>query len=81
MRYGDILLSVNGIPTPSWDDFLQARVGCGNKLSARVFREGTEFEVCLTLRVSKASPLEILDELQSRGILPSGEERDQTVDQ
>ena len=81
MRYGDILLSINGVPTASWDDFLQARAQCGNKLLARVFREGTEFDVALTLRASKATPLEVLGELQNRGILPSDEDRDRSLDQ
>jgi S1-C subfamily serine protease len=81
MRYGDILLSINGLPTGSWDDFLQARAQCGNKLSVRVFREGTEFDVSLTLRASNASPLELLEELQTRGILPSDESHDEGLDQ
>jgi hypothetical protein len=70
MRYGDILLSVNGFPTASWDDFLRARAHSDGELLARVFRQGIEFDVPLTLRASTASPLEVLGELQSRGILP-----------
>ena len=81
IRYGDILLSINGVPTGSWDDYLQARAQCGNKVSARVFREGTEFDVSLILRASKVTPFEILGELQTRGILPLGESRDSGLDQ
>jgi hypothetical protein len=72
MRYGDILLAVNGFPTASWDDFLQARAQGEGTLLARVFRQGVEFDVSLTLRASSASPLEIIGELQERGIMPSG---------
>lgn len=70
IRYGDILLAVDGIPTTSWDDFLNARARCQRSFVARVFREGVEFDVPLTLRPSAAKPLEVLEELQTRGILP-----------
>jgi hypothetical protein len=64
---------VNGIPTGSWDDFLRARGSSEGQLLARVFRQGVEFDVSLTLRASNRSPLEIIDELQSRGVMPSGD--------
>jgi S1-C subfamily serine protease len=71
MRYGDILLAVNGFPTASWDDFLQARSQSDGTLLARVFRQGVEFDLSLTLRASASTPLEIMGELQQRGIMPS----------
>jgi hypothetical protein len=71
MRYGDILLAVNGFPTACWNDFLEARAQSDGQLLARVFRQGVEFELSLTLRASNATPLEVLGELQARGILPS----------
>ena len=70
MRYGDILLAVNGFPTASWDDFLRARAQSDGHLLARVFRQGVELDVSLELRSNSVSPLEVLGELQSRGILP-----------
>lgn len=73
MRYGDILLAVNGIPTASWDDFLRARNHQTTRIVARVFRQGEEFDLSFELRPSKQNPLEILGELQGRGILPGGE--------
>jgi hypothetical protein len=73
MRYGDILLAVNGIPTASWDDFLRARSHHTSRIVARVFREGAEFELSFELRPSRQHPLEILGELQGRGILPGAE--------
>jgi S1-C subfamily serine protease len=76
MRYGDILLAVNGFPTASWDEFLQARAQSDGTLLARIFRQGVEFDLSLTLRASNASPLEIIGELQLRGILPSGASSD-----
>jgi hypothetical protein len=71
MRYGDILLAVNGLPTASWNDFLEARARSDGQLLARVFRQGIEFDLSLTLRANNATPLEVLGELQGRGILPS----------
>jgi hypothetical protein len=72
MRYGDILLAVNGIPTASWNDFLQARARSDGQLLARVFRQGIEFDLSLTLRASDATPLEVLAELQVRGVSSGG---------
>ena len=70
MRYGDILLAVNGFPTATWDDFLRARAHSDGTLLARIFRQGVEFDVSLPLRKSTASPMEIVAELQIRGIMP-----------
>ena len=81
VRYGDILLSVNGLPTGSWDEFLQARSRNDGKLVARVFRQGEEFELSIPLRPSNKSPLEVLTELQSRGIMPGDEESDGSLHQ
>lgn len=81
IRYGDILLSVNGYPTASWDEFLHARSQNDGSLMARVFRQGTEFELSIPLRPSHKSALEVLDELQSRGIMPDGDEPDQSAHQ
>jgi S1-C subfamily serine protease len=80
VRYGDILLAVNGFPTASWDDFLRARAHADGQLHARVFRQGVEFDVSLTLRASTSSPLEVLGELQSRGVLPRRDDDDSDVD-
>jgi S1-C subfamily serine protease len=73
MQYGDILLAVNGMPTASWDDFVRARSQAGDQLLARVFRQGVEFDVTIALRASGRSPLELVGELQDRGIFPGTE--------
>jgi S1-C subfamily serine protease len=70
IRYGDILLAVNGNPTPSWDKFLKARAESSGHILARVFRDGVEFDVSLALRANPLSPMQVLAELQARGILP-----------
>ena len=70
IRYGDILLSVNGMPTASWTDFFQARRRSAGQISVRVFRQGTEFEVTMDLPPTSRSPREVLDELQRRELFP-----------
>jgi S1-C subfamily serine protease len=70
IRYGDILLSINGIPTASWSDFFQARRRSTGQISVRVFRQGSEFDVILELPATSKSPREVLAELQRRELLP-----------
>ncbi|MEY4580370.1 MAG: hypothetical protein RL701_5073 [Pseudomonadota bacterium] len=74
IRYGDILLSVDGKPTTSWDDFLAARKVSTDHMLARVFRQGVEFDISIPLRPATRSPTDILGELQTRGILPTARE-------
>lgn len=49
VRYGDVLLSVDGHATPSWDAYLSARQHSGASIRLRLFRDGREFEVELRL--------------------------------
>ena len=50
VRYGDIVLSVNGVPTPSIDEYLQARKLRTDGFDLRLFRDGREFEVFVAFR-------------------------------
>jgi S1-C subfamily serine protease len=61
IRYGDILLSINGVPTPSWSDLLQARRQSTGPMSVRVFRSGIQLEVAMDLPSRARSPREVLD--------------------
>lgn len=45
MRYGDVLLSVDGHATPSWDAYIAARERSGASILLRLFREGQELEI------------------------------------
>jgi S1-C subfamily serine protease len=58
IRYGDILLSIDGVPTPAWIDLLHAR-RCSPAI-VRVFRSGVEFDVELDLPPCARSPREVL---------------------
>jgi|SRR3954463_13592857 S1-C subfamily serine protease len=71
LRYGDIVLAINGIPTASWNDFFQARRGSSGQLTVRVFRQGAEFEATMDLPAQSRSPREVLEELQRREPLSS----------
>jgi S1-C subfamily serine protease len=70
MRYGDILLSINGEKTGSLETFLSARKQASGRMQVRVFRQGVELELAFELRPSNKTPLETLAELKDRGILP-----------
>ena len=50
VRYGDIVLSVNGVPTPGIDEDLQARKLRSDGFELRLFRAGTEFTVFVPFR-------------------------------
>jgi S1-C subfamily serine protease len=63
LRYGDVLLAVNDVPTESWDAFLQVRGRCKDGFTVRIFRAGLELEVYVPLRPSTRTPLDILAEL------------------
>jgi S1-C subfamily serine protease len=65
MRYGDILLALDGMPTSSWDEFLRARSQAGSRMVVRVFRQGQEFDISLELRASDKTPREVLEELRA----------------
>jgi S1-C subfamily serine protease len=45
LRWGDIVLAVNGIPTPDCDAFLQARSERDGGATVRFVRDGVEREV------------------------------------
>ncbi|MGC4093734.1 MAG: PDZ domain-containing protein [Polyangiaceae bacterium] len=69
VRYGDVVLSVDGQATPTWDAYLAARERSANSIHLRLFRDGSELEVDVPLdRVtgydagSLASALGLLDE-------------------
>lgn len=59
VRYGDIVLGVNGMPSPTIDDYLQARKLRSDGFELRIFRAGTEFTVFVAFR-PPADPLEAL---------------------
>lgn len=45
IRYGDIVLSVNGRPTPTVDDYVQATMIRRDGMTLVLFRDGVEHEL------------------------------------
>jgi C-terminal processing protease CtpA/Prc len=56
VRYGDVLLSVNGRPTPDAEAFIAARSARPDGLSVVVFRDGREHTLELALE-PRSAPL------------------------
>jgi S1-C subfamily serine protease len=48
IRYGDVLLAVNGVPTPDWTTYVQARA-IRRETEIAIFRAGDELTVKLVL--------------------------------
>jgi S1-C subfamily serine protease len=73
VRYGDILLSVDGHATPTWEAYVVAREHSGDSIHLRIFRDGREFEVDVVLdRSFRHDPLSVAAAL---GLTESEEER------
>lgn len=79
MRYGDILLSLDGLPTSSWDEFLRARNQAGRSIVVRVFRQGQELDMALELRASDKTPEQVLEELR-KSHEPPGQNEEEPCD-
>jgi S1-C subfamily serine protease len=62
VRYGDIVLAVNGVPTPTIDDYVSARALRSDGYELRLFRDGAE----LTLFVPFRPPTEPLEALAAQ---------------
>lgn len=56
VRYGDVIVSVNGRPTPNVDAYIEARNVRRDGLSVVVFRDGREHTLEVTLE-PRAAPL------------------------
>jgi len=50
VRYGDIVIEVNGLRTISIDDYLAGRKLRSDGMALRLFRDGQEFSLFVTLR-------------------------------
>jgi S1-C subfamily serine protease len=70
VRYGDILLRVDGHATPTWDAYLTARQSSGDAVRIALFRDGVELELELVLDRTPTSALTIASALglQSPGV-------------
>lgn len=71
VRYGDVLLAVNGVPTPDWGTYLEVRRGMVGPMRVELFRDGETLHLEMELDRSAApDPARLLDELIERRTLP-----------
>ena len=76
VRYGDVILSVNGRPTPNVDDYIQARNDRPDGLLMVIFRDGREHTLEIALE-GRATPLtraqleRTADQVVAARLLPS----------
>jgi len=59
VRYGDIVLAVNGIPTPTIVEYLEGRKLRSDGFDLRIFRDGIELNVFVPFR-APAEPMAAL---------------------
>ena len=59
VRYGDIVLAVNGIPTPTIIEYLEGRKLRTDGFDLRIFRDGIELNVFVPFR-APAEPMAAL---------------------
>lgn len=69
--YGDILLSVNGRPTPDWTAFIEARSLSSSQMVIEVFRDGQQLKLEVALEdTTRLDPAQLLAELIAERLVP-----------
>jgi S1-C subfamily serine protease len=69
--YGDILLTVNGKPTPDWTAFIEARSLDSKLMEIELFRDGTQFKLVVQLEpIHVPDPAQLLAELIAERLVP-----------
>ncbi len=76
VRYGDILLSVNGMRTRSFGDYVEAKALRLDGMTVVIFRSGVETPVELEYKSDRASinPATLLAELAGKRLLATESE-------
>jgi S1-C subfamily serine protease len=75
VRYGDVLLEVNGLRTMTVDDYVEARKCRSDGVALRLFRDGQELSVFVPFRPRDAEESwETLVELIAEGRFVGGSE-------
>lgn len=71
VRYGDIVLAVNGVKTPDWATFIEARNKDRARMRLELFRDGAQVEVEIELVASEPlDPPTLLAEMLAERIVP-----------
>ena len=72
IRYGDIVLSVNGVPTPDWGTYIEARGLAKGEMVVEIFRGGEQVTHRLSLEQREpVDPFELLAEMIEQRVLPT----------
>jgi S1-C subfamily serine protease len=70
IRYGDIVLSVNGVKTPDWAAFIEARGKSNTTMQVELFRDGEQLSIELALTTTTVDPPSLLAEILAERIVP-----------
>jgi S1-C subfamily serine protease len=70
IRYGDIVLAVNGIKTPDWASFIEARGKNQKTMQLELFRDGLQMSLEIELASVDIDPPSLLAELIAERIVP-----------
>lgn len=81
IRYGDIVLSVNGEPTPDWGAYIAAKRRSGSDMLVEIFRAGQHVTHRLVLDRGgePVDPMALLAELIEQRVLPTANEDDDVL--
>jgi hypothetical protein len=72
VKYGDILMTVNGMATPDWGAYLEARALVQGHMCVELFRAGDTLvlEFDLLAPTEPVDPASLLAELIEHGMMP-----------
>jgi S1-C subfamily serine protease len=70
IQYGDILTSVNSVPTPDWAAYIEARALSRGEMRVELFRAGEHlvFELALPAQHEPIDAAGLLEELMENGV-------------
>lgn len=75
VRYGDVILEVNGMRTRNVDDYIEAAQLDDDHMKIVVLRDGVEQSFELELDLPTRTSEEYLEEIMERGMLPTEVDR------
>jgi S1-C subfamily serine protease len=73
VRYGDIVLAVNGVPTPTIVEYLEGRKLRTDGFELRLFRDGAEFTVFVPFRPPADSMAALAEQIADGRYVATGE--------
>jgi S1-C subfamily serine protease len=72
VQYGDILVAVNGVPTPDWASYIEARALGRGEMRVELFRAGETltFQFALPSQAEPVNAAALLEELIEHRLMP-----------